>query len=402
MEINTYYNEFKTTVLKSPKSQLQQLQSPILSQSEMHPLKPLNKYKLTELKQLAKQYKLRVSGCKLVLLERIELYFTKIKCATHIQRIFRGHLVRFSFRLRGAGLKNRALCVNETDFYSLEPVKTIEFECFFSYTDIQTNKSETGLHPQQFTYGFDIMSLVHLFKTKNKLVNPYNREALCHTTIYSLFTLFRICKLVFPRHVDTQIHLPDFKYIIPRDLTNVSASPQLTTISEPERNSQSILSISPEPSPQTSLIQILNTLRGRSFNGRVHNVFAEIDNLGNYSDANWFMQLSKEECAIFYRSYYEWWNYEPSITRDLKRKLCVLHDPFMNVSILMNYTTTSLQRFREVCLELVEAMVFSGVDVEHRKLGAMHVLTMLTLVSRPARVQMPWLFESVVYSQQNM
>jgi hypothetical protein len=243
MEINTYYTEFKNTVLKSLKSQLQTLKSPILSQSEMHPQKPLNKYKLTELKQLAKHYKLHVSGCKSVLLERIELYFTKIKHATTIQRIFRGHLVRFSFRLRGAGLKNRGLCVNETDFYSLEPVKTIDFECFFSYTDIQTNKSGAELYPQQFTYGFDIMSLVHLFKTKNKLVNPYNRETLSHTTIYSLFTLFRICKIVFPRHVDTQIHLPDFKYIIPREPTRVVASPQqLTTITIPEQRVESILS----------------------------------------------------------------------------------------------------------------------------------------------------------------
>ena len=45
----------------------------------------------------------------------------------------------------------------------------------------------------------------------------------------------------------------------------------------------------------------------------------------------------------------------------------------------------------------MENMVYSGVDEDHRKIGALHVLSALTVVSSGARETMPWLYESVAY-----
>jgi hypothetical protein len=41
-------------------------------------------------------------------------------------------------------------------------------------------------------------------------------------------------------------------------------------------------------------------------------------------------------------------------------------------------------------------MIFMGVDDEHRKLGAFHALSALTVVSMGARDTMPWLYESLM------
>jgi hypothetical protein len=42
-------------------------------------------------------------------------------------------------------------------------------------------------------------------------------------------------------------------------------------------------------------------------------------------------------------------------------------------------------------------MVYTGIDVEYQKLGALHVLSVLTIVSMDARRNMMWLYESLVY-----
>ena len=49
-------------------------------------------------------------------------------------------------------------CVNDTDFYTLEPLESVERELFFSYKDESDIK-----------YGFNIISLLLLIKNSKKL-----------------------------------------------------------------------------------------------------------------------------------------------------------------------------------------------------------------------------------------
>ena len=85
--------------------------------------------KLPDLKAFAKYYKLRITGTKPELVERIETYFKKNKNATIIQALFRGHLVRFSIRLRGCALKERTKCVNDSDAFRKKPF-SLHITCF--------------------------------------------------------------------------------------------------------------------------------------------------------------------------------------------------------------------------------------------------------------------------------
>ena len=56
----------------------------------------------------------------------------------------------------------------------------------------------------------------------------------------------------------------------------------------------------------------------------------------------------------------------------------------------------SLEDLQNLCLSVIEDMVYTGVDVEYRTLGALHVLSVLTIVSYSAREAMPWLYESLI------
>lgn len=326
----------------------------------------LKKCKLPELKSLAKQLKLHVSGRKEQIIERIMQHKRQIDSAIRIQRLFRGHIVRYSFRLRGTGFRNHTICTNQSDFYSLEPLAEIDFRRFVS---ISLDK--------QHIYGYDIMSLVHLFKQNNNFTiqNPYNRETFSFSAIYQFYQLFQLCKLIFPNAVDTRVYLPHMRYI---------------------RRSVSTISVTSPHEHRQLQLHTLQELRKYPYSNRVHNVFMEIDRLGNYSSPEWFLGLEKAGLANFYKKYYEWWNLTPALSREVKQQICALNDPFHNIVILMNYTGITIDIFRETCLALIECMVYSGVDDEHRRLGALHVLSILTLVSPNARQQMPWLFESIV------
>jgi hypothetical protein len=42
-------------------------------------------------------------------------------------------------------------------------------------------------------------------------------------------------------------------------------------------------------------------------------------------------------------------------------------------------------------------MVFTGIDTEYRKIGALHILSALTVVSSNARNAIPWLYDTIIY-----
>ena len=159
----------------------------ILSHREFFEKKiELKKYKLPELKTIIKYYHLPRTGNKNILIDRITSHFNYVKHAIQIQRCFRGWIVRYSIFLRGPALNNRKICVNETDFVTLEPLDEIPREEFYSYCD-----------KNEFVYGFNIMSLIQSIKNNGKSNNPYNREKLEVTTLRNIITLYNIIKIIF-------------------------------------------------------------------------------------------------------------------------------------------------------------------------------------------------------------
>lgn len=66
----------------------------------------LYKFKIPQLKTIAKKNKLHITGTKGVLIERIEKHFNNVHNIIKIQKIFRGHIVRLSFKIRGNAYKD--------------------------------------------------------------------------------------------------------------------------------------------------------------------------------------------------------------------------------------------------------------------------------------------------------
>jgi hypothetical protein len=339
----------------------------------------LKSFKLPELKALAKQCKLHISGTKPVLYDRIENFFKRSLNIVKIQRILRGYFVRFSNHLRGKGFCNRKLCVNDSDFYTLEPLLNIEYGDFYSYQDAK-----------DFVYGFSIESLVMLQKQKGSIMNPYNREVFTKENINQLRTLCRLNAIIGGYENKWKPNMP--KTIPPPRRPQTILYNRILNL---ENHFVETRTLHQPMTVQGELARKMTEIHGKPLDTRVRELFMEIDQLGNYTQSSWFdMQLPGY--MRLYRFLYDIWHFRAQLTRETQRQICSLGDPFQRLGRL-NEIPGSIDQIKSRCLFVMEYMVHTGTDIEYRRLGALHVLSALTLVSLNARNAMRWLYESVAF-----
>lgn len=344
----------------------------------------LEKYKVPELKHLAKYHTLLISGNKPIIIERLQTHFKRHKMCERIQSIFRRHLVLYGKRLRGEGYPNYSKCVNDTDFYTLEPLKDIPAERFFSFRD-----------EKDFIYGFDILSLVSMIKSTSmnqtvNIMNPYNRVKFGNNILKQIISFYSIFLIIYPQ-----------KAISTNIFSSIQNNPNIFYARHERERTRS----SPIRIPLTERIRQWDTREEQSRNiireiredktidYRINQLFYEIDNLGNYSSPEWFTRLSVESYKSLYETCYQWWRRPNHIPIHVKNSICGIYDPFREIYLIRN--TSDREEAKEIMLNIFEILIFTGVDIEHRTLGALHVLTMLTTVSADARSTLPWLFESI-------
>jgi hypothetical protein len=345
----------------------------------------IKSYKLPELKRLAKNYKLHVSGTKSILYNRIENFFKRCLYVLKIQRFLRGYFVRFSNRLRGKGFRERKNCVNDSDFYTLEPLLNIDYDDFYSYQDAK-----------DFVYGFSIESLVMLQKQKGSIMNPYNRELFTKENMNQLRTLCRLNAIIGKYENKWPINNP--KTIPPprrpqtilynRVLNIENQFVETRTLDQP-------LHIYSRNTVNGELLRKIIEIQSKPLDTRVRELFMEIDQLGNYTQSSWF-NLPLPGYMRLYRYLYDIWQFRAQLSIETQRHICSLGDPFQRLGRL-NEIPGSIDQMKSRCLFVMEYMVHTGTDIEYRRLGALHVLSALTLVSLNARNAMRWLYESVAY-----
>jgi hypothetical protein len=299
-----------------------------------------NNYNLTQLKTIAKHYKLKIMGNKSQLVSRVYSYLYLSSYIIKIQKVFRRWLVNIYKNMRGPAILNRRLCTNNNDFISMEPVEEINFHQFISYKD-----------KDEFIYGFDITSLHNLFlKSEDDIRNPYNRNLIPDRVFKDIRTLVRIGRIL-----DIHINLnfeDDTKKV-----TNEKAI-ELRTLG----------------------------------------LFQNIDALGNYSDVNWFLSLNKNQLIKFIKYLVDIWNYRSQISLEVKREICPPNgNPFRTLNIHHLTAEENLWNIRKILLEIMENLVNSGRDKDSKALGAYYVLGAITLVNNDAATSLPWLFQSFIY-----
>ena len=301
----------------------------------------VKKFNIQQLKQICKSYKLKITGKKIDLTDRLYQFLKSYKYVIKIQKVFRGFLCRKIIKLKGDGYFDRSKCVNQTDFLSMDELKIIPPLQFFSYTEYDGK-----------IYGFNILSIFNLInKEKNKQpINPYTRNIIVDKVVndvYKIICLSKICK-------------QPISIIIKNEMNEMSNKKKIEM--------------------------------------KVLDIFQYINSLGNYSEPKWFLSLTKIQLYKFFRELSDIWNYRANISDETKIKICppngILFTHIERTSIFNENNHMILQL---KISHILEKMLYTCVDNDSKILGAYYILAALTLVSHDAATSMSWLYQSVYY-----
>jgi len=302
-----------------------------------------NNYTVQQLKQMCKYYKQKVSGNKSQLNFLLYNFLKHSYFSTKIQKTFRGNIIRQYFRAKGPAFLKRDICINDTDFLSLDDVKNIPTNQFFSFKDNDNN-----------IYGFDICSIYNLIlQNGNRTQNPYNRKELTREIIENAQNIIRLSNLL---------------------------------------NKKIIVNVEDETEKMSSK---------KKQEMRILNIFSKIDELGNYSDAKWFTNLEKPYLARFLGELYEIWNFRAQLSNEIK---CEIAPPngrpfrqnvFFNIN---NLQGESYENLKKIAITIMENLILNGISKDSKSLGAYYILGALTIVNPNAADSLPWLYQSFRYN----
>ena len=298
-------------------------------------------YNTQQLKIFAKHYKLKLGGTKKELSTRIFVFLKLSYYVIKIQKIFRGTLQKKINKLHGPAFKNRKLCTNDTDFITMEKLDDLNFNQFFSYKDVDG-----------FIYGFDLASIFSLIYIKNiskkSSQNPYNRNNIPIEVLIDIKILVKLGKIL---KKNVYLEIQDDPMIFSNE---------------------------------------------KAVELRALTLFQNINALGNYSNCEWFLSLSRSNLIKFVRELSDIWEYRAQLTLEVKCKICPPNgNPFRHLNIPYIHTEPDINNVKKVILEVLEKLVNNGIDADSKSLGAYYVLAALTLVNIDAATSLPWLFQSV-------
>lgn len=257
--------------------------------------------------------------------------------ARRILHWYRARAPLYHYIHRGPAYHTRDLATNAQDFFSTDAIADISGAYFFSYAD-------TDKH----IYAFDVRSIHMLIqRARNEgstPENPYNRAPL---SVAIMRKVRRIIRWLESHHMQSE-----WAPLTP-----------------------------PTPEQQWRM--------------KVVDLFTRINELNYYSSPNWFIDLDIAGQRRFYNELYDIWNHRAGLSLHQKHMIV----PGFAVKLFRQAPWTLLQvgleSLQKLNLSVIRLLISSAEDRNDQILGAMYVVSALTLVNSEARLAYPWLFESV-------
>jgi len=275
-----------------------------------------------------------------------------------IRKLWERYFIKKYNSLLGPTYLNYQLSNNVEDFLTMEDIKEIEYDFFLSYQD------EDG-----FNYTFNLISLYNLVQ-KKMMYNPYNRKSFPNHFILNLNKKIKYNKILMKKH----------RFVLEKHRK------MYASFSLPQRTIPPIQSSSAGHTSENQPVV--------NYTPHIREIFMTIDNLGNYTQAEWFLSLSPRFCRQFLFELKDIWIYRAQISRNIKIQIYPPHgNPFYDIDHTLNINSP-LPYIHQKCYLVMNRMLNRCQDQELRRMSALYILTALTIVSPSAASALPWLYES--------
>ena len=305
----------------------------------------ITQYSVASLRASLDSYRLPSTGIKAEVFTRLVTYFSNLAPylghqaeVERIQRWFRRRLWKEISSLQGPALYQRDKCLNDDDILSLDSVKSIPTKYFFSFQDHDS-----------FVYGFDIRTLLEIIKRDGE--NPYNRHKLDVSVVKKTGRMEHLLKLL---GIKTEIEQ--------EEVTD----------------------------PHLLMKQ------------RAVKVFDAMDSLDQYTNPNWFLNLSRRRLILFYKETEDIWNYRLNLSASTKEKIYPPSGKIFTIPVSTVQTKINQLELQNICLDFMEKLVFSAEARDDRVNGCIYALLGLVIVSQAAAEALPSYYSMVsVHSNSN-
>lgn len=293
-----------------------------------------NSYTVPELKEIGKRFSLKFKQKKKKEMTT-ELYnfLRNNHCAQKIQKVWNHFFIKLFNKSQGPARIKRELCNNIEDFLTTETVKEIDYYFFISYKDTDG-----------FIYGFNLIS-IHNLIIKRDTKNPYTRNAFSVELIELVQNRINYNKILNKTHHEIQDQC--------------------------------------QP----------------CINSKIITAFQKIDQLDNYTQAEWLIDLPQPSLRRFILELYDIWDYRAQLSRETKALICPPNGmPFREVPmhIIQSQYNINIGLLKQFSLIIINNFINSSPLRDNQKLGAIYILSALTLVNTSAAESMPWLYHSVL------
>jgi len=378
LQNNTIYNEYliqRKTYIKENNKHIELIEYLENNKLDYYPnsriLASLEYYKLIK-KQDASKFMLAINNVNLLIslfetLVNVNFNLSKI---IKLQKWIRKSLNKFKNKLHGPALNNRNLCVNDSDFVSLDDLKDIPESEFISFKD------DTG-----FIYGFHIDSIIELiFKSDENYYENFKKNS---------------SNLYYKQFIKTLInHYNKIKIFNPYTRFTIDCETKQNIIRLYSRNKyntklhnsihNSIQNAHNTQNNQT-VLDIKITIRNKCFS-----IFQKIEMLGYFADTSWLLDEHIKNIKIFYKKLASLWNFEFGLNNTARFKIAKNHNLFQNLHDIMISRADKYSLLDKI-LDTLNILVSYGETEGDRNTGCILVLYGLAFINHRCIQANPWL-----------
>ena len=280
----------------------------------------------------------------------------------------------FKKNLYGPAFSNRQICVNDSDFFTLDELKDIPNDDFFSFSD-----------EKKFIYGFSIDSIIQLIlKSDENYFEQFSRKIkqrhITHNTnTTTTNTTPRICyyqfiKILYNHYNKIKIINPYTRFVIDNKI-------KLKAIRLYARKEYDINRIE----DIVEVVDIKIVVKNKCLT-----IFQKIDMFGYQTDINWLYDQNQTVLKIFYKKLALLWNFEFGLNNEARYKIAHSHNIFINLHDIM-ISKQDKYTLLDRILDPVNAMVSNGRTDADKQSGCIIVLYALAFIDNRCVMANPWL-----------
>ena len=255
-------------------------------------------------------------------------YLGHVPLIVRMQNAFRTRLMKRVDLLQGPSRNTLSTCVNKEEVLSLENIDTIPAIHLFTYRE-----------SDGFLYAFDIRTIRILLEKKAN--NPYTRKPFPEEVLVRSHELIRLLEIMkVNTHQDTEL---DKSCITPHIKMRL----------------------------------------------RTTKAFQDMDELDQYTNIDWFLDLSSPQLVQFYKEAEDIWNYRLNLTDEVKKAIVPPNGKVFHMSPKFILTIKDRLRLQNICLDFIETLIHSAESRSDRVNGCIYVLLGLVIVNPRAAEALP-------------